>query len=220
MEAFNLSRGQGTYPGIPLPLGGELLAEFAETNQRIKFSLVGMERGQFIIAKIYSNDLIGTFRSESLKARSIELSYLDDEKVYGFSSEILGVVSSPARMFFMSYPKEIRMVKRRSGKRFDCILPAMTMIGQEILSVVIMDISRDGCQCVIRDLKRDNPVYDAIQVDKRIDLKVKFTDTGKTASINGAMRTVTRDDDRVVLGVMFLDVSPAVKAELDQFITH
>ncbi len=112
---------------IHIPLGSELLAEISKMNLRFKFSLVGMEKGQFIVAKVYPNDLLGTFRSEAIKESNISLSFLQGDTVYEFSSEVLNVVTHPAKMFFMTYPRKIEETKVRRSIRYDCTIPAMTI---------------------------------------------------------------------------------------------
>ena len=70
------------YPHIPLALGYELLIEILELNLRIKNHLVGLEKGSFILTKISANDLLGIFRSESIKKSDIHLSYVYENEVY------------------------------------------------------------------------------------------------------------------------------------------
>ena len=70
-------------PNIPLSLGGELLFEVSNMNLRIKTSLVGMEKGTFLLTKLSSSDLMGTFRSHSVRQNPSTISYLHDNVVYG-----------------------------------------------------------------------------------------------------------------------------------------
>src|SRR3972149_1160646 len=105
MDSSNLKAD--SFPLLPISLGSELLIEVPDKNLRVRNSFVGMEKGQFILAKIASNDLIGTFRSESIRAGELQISYLHDNTVYGFRAGVLNIVSSPARLFFLAYPRKI-----------------------------------------------------------------------------------------------------------------
>ncbi len=205
---------------IHIPLGSELLAEISKMNLRFKFSLVGMEKGQFIVAKVYPNDLLGTFRSEAIKESNISLSFLQGDTVYEFSSEVLNVVTHPAKMFFMTYPRKIEETKVRRSIRYDCTIPAMTMVGHEIVSVTIVDISKEGCQCLIRDESGSDYLGDILQVNKRVDFKVQFPGSPHKSEIAGNIRTVTRDQDKIIMGVNFKELRQNVKTEIECFISH
>ncbi|MBI5493346.1 MAG: PilZ domain-containing protein [Deltaproteobacteria bacterium] len=218
MEAFHANLQHKDQ--IHIPLGSELLAEISKMNLRFKFSLVGMEKGQFLVAKVYPNDLLGTFRSEAIKESNISLSYLNGDTVYEFSSEVLNVVSHPAKMFFMTYPRKIEEVKVRKSTRYDCTLPAMTMVGHEILSVTVVDISKEGCQCLIREQNNGDSLGDLLQVNKRIDLRVQFPGSAHKSEIAGTIRTVTRDQDRIIMGVSFKELRANVQTEVESFISH
>lgn len=219
MELQAFTKGE-PHPSIPVPIGGELMAEIPNMKLRLKISLVGMEEGQFLIAKLSPNDLLGTFRSESIRERDIRMSYLQGDKVYGFETQVLNVVSSTSRMFFVSYPKKVEHVRTRESSRYDCMLPAMTMIGHEIAEMVIVDISKDGCQCIIRpSFSRDDSMYGHLGVDKKIDMRVQFPGSEYKRNLAGKIRTVSVDVDKIMLGVRFDEMAPEVAAEFHKFLS-
>lgn len=207
-------------PNIPVSLGGELLFEVSNMNLRIKTSLVGMEKGTFLLTKLSSSDLLGTFRSQSVRQSPTTISYLHDDVVYGFSSEVLSVVSNPSRLFFLSYPRKIEMLSARQDSRYECILPAVTMLGHEIVDMVITDISRDGCQGVVKNASVAGGVLDNLTlVNKKMEMKVQFPGTDGACTLAGIVRTVNRDADRTMIGVKFQDTPQDSKVKLDLFIS-
>ncbi|MBI5641924.1 MAG: PilZ domain-containing protein [Deltaproteobacteria bacterium] len=207
-------------PNLPIPLGGELLAEISTMNLRLKVSLVGMEKGQFLLAKALPNGLAGTFRSENLKESRIKLSFLHGGTVYGFSSEIINMVTQPAKMFFMAYPDKIEEVNVRHSTRIDCTLSAVTMIGHEIVTLILVDISEEGCQAVIKVEGSNSPLFGLVQMDKRIDLKVQFPGAPHRHPITGIIRNTGMDSDKIFLGISFMGLRPEVRDELEKYISQ
>jgi hypothetical protein len=214
------SKTTGNYPHLPISLGSELLIEIPEKNIRVRNSLVGMEKGQFILAKIASNDLIGTFRSESIRAGDLQISYLHENTVYGFKAGILNIVSSPARLFFLAYPKKIEELSARGGSRFECVLPATSMLGNELVSIVIVDISKEGCQCILRTpVAKDSLRYSLVQVNKKIEISVQFPGSERMSMIGGRIRSFAQAVDKVRLGIRFEELALKESAEFENFIS-
>lgn len=92
---------------LPSVFGTEVLIELAALKLRIKSSVVGMEKGRYLIVRISDQDLIGSFRSELVKESPMTIRFLHNNIIYGFSTEIIAVVSSPAKLFFVTYPEKI-----------------------------------------------------------------------------------------------------------------
>ncbi|TAN62981.1 PilZ domain-containing protein [bacterium] len=208
-----------TVPHLPVPLGTELLIEIMKLNLRIKNSLVGMEKGEFVLTKTSASDLVGTFRSDSVRDSEINISYFHDSTVYGFKSSVLNVVSSPSRLFFLAYPKKIEEIRMRHSMRYECILPATTMIGNEIVSMVIIDISADGCQCIIKtSIAKKDALSKLIQLNRMIEMMVVFPGAERKCRIRGKIRTMGQDLDKIKIGVHFDDMLPDAKSEFDCFI--
>ncbi|OGP24303.1 MAG: hypothetical protein A2X99_06665 [Deltaproteobacteria bacterium GWB2_55_19] len=204
-------------PNIPIPLGGELMAEIADMNLKFKFSLVGMEKGNFLVAKAFENDLGRSFRGDSIRDKDIKLSFVHGNTVYGFTSEVINVVTQPEKMFFMKYPKRIDELNIRVSSRYGCTLQAMTMIGHEIASMTIVDVSVDGCQAII-DTHKGSRLFDIVQIDKLFDIQVQFPATGKRGSVLGIVRNVSKDVDRIIVGLSFKDLRGDLRQEIEGFI--
>lgn len=206
-------------PLIPLNPGSEVLLEIESLKLRIKCMLVGMETGQYIIVRLSPNDLIGNFRSEAVREKPVIVRYLFQGAVYGYRAEVLNIVTVPARLFFLSYPQKIEELALRSDSRYECILPAYTMFGNDIAEMVIVDLSMEGCQCMIRTKAGDEKLYGLIQVNKTIDIRVQFPGGDGKYELKGKVRNISKGSDRIMLGVMFEGLSQTAKAKIDQFIS-
>lgn len=209
-----------TASDLPINLGSELLIEIVNLKQRIKSVLVGMEDGQYIITKLSHKDLMGNFRSDTVKESAMVVSYLHRGTVYGFNVEVINVVSNPAKLFFITYPKKVEALSVRSDMRYRCMLPAEAMLGNEIMEMVILDISKEGCQCVVNVTNpRNTSIFGLIQVNKIMHMRVQFPGVEGGVDIAGRVRNNSKDVDKINLGVVFEGMAPEVKVKLSNYLT-
>ncbi|MFQ5736430.1 MAG: PilZ domain-containing protein [Thermodesulfobacteriota bacterium] len=204
---------------LPVTLGVEVLVEITNLKLRIKSLMVGMEHGRYIIVRISPQDLIGNFRSEAVLESPMIIRYLYNGTVYGFETRVLNVVAQPAKLFIVSYPEKIEEYSVRNRSRYECVLPASTMFGNDIVDMVIVDISREGCQAFIKvtEPKRDE-LYGLIQVNKKIDMRVQFPGSEGRYDLVGIIRNVGKEPDKIILGVLFQSLAPDAKVQLDKYI--
>jgi len=206
-------------PHLPIFLDYELLIEITDLKSRIKSLLVGMKHNQYIIAKIFPNDLVGVFNSEGIKKSPILVMYRYKGAVYRFDTSIQNVVTFPDRLFFLKYPKEVKKFSIPEKIRHQCNLPSQTMLGNDIIEMAIVDISQNGYQCTINTSgEKDEGLYELIHVDKRIDIMVQFKDSGERYDLVGTIRNVTKDVNHIQLGVMFGEMPPVVKKKVEDYI--
>lgn len=207
------------YIHFHLNVGSEVLLEIESLKLRIKCVLVGLETGQYIIIRLSPKDLIGNFRSEHLKSGQLLVRYLYQGAVYGFKADLLNAVATPAKLFFLSYPAKIEEYIMRDRVRYDCVLPAGTMIGNEIIDMVIIDISNEGCQAVINTSAGKSSLYSHIQVNKVLDIRVQFPGKEGTYRLYGRVRNISKGADKITLGLMFEGLAPAAGERIKEFIS-
>lgn len=205
---------------IPITLGAELLLEIIDLKLRIKSLLVGMEHEQYLVIKIYPNDLIGTFRSEAVKESPIIIRYFYKGAVYGFRATILNIVSAPAKLFFVTYPEKFEEIKALDTARFECILPASTMLGNEIVDMTVVDISKEGCLCMIKmSPEKNDKLYGLLRINQKIDLMVQFPGMVGKSDLIGLVRNMSKGTERIMLGIIFEEMLPDARAKLDHLIS-
>ncbi|MCC6502045.1 MAG: flagellar brake protein [Deltaproteobacteria bacterium] len=207
------------YTPFHLAIGSEVLIEIEALKLRIKCTLVGLETGQYIIIRLSDRDLVGNFRSEHIKSGQLLVRYLYQSAVYGFRAELLNVISTPAKIFFLSYPSKIEEYVMRERDRFDCVLPAGTMLDNEIVDMVIIDISTEGCQCVIKAAAGRGELYNYMQVNKVLDISVQFPGKEGIYRLSGRVRNLSKGADKITLGVKFEGLAPAASERIKEFIS-
>lgn len=219
-QTANTNTNGAQHLDLPITLGTGLIIEIVNLKQRIKSQLVGMEHGKYLIVRVSEKDLIGNFRSDHVKDSPMIVRYLHNGTVYGFSSSILNIVSTPAKLFFVTYPSKIDEFTVLSNSRHECILPALTMIGNDFVEMVILDISKQGCLCMVKTADpNDERLYGAVQVNKTIDIKVQFPGAEGKFGLVGKIRNVSKDVGKILLGVQFDNIPPDLRAQLDGFLS-
>ncbi|MBI2413100.1 MAG: PilZ domain-containing protein [Deltaproteobacteria bacterium] len=202
-------------PAIPIELGADVLLEILKFNLRIKSMFVGMEFGQYLIVRLSPNDLLGTFRSETIRESPVILRFLYKGVVYGFDTEIQNIVSAPAKIVFLKYPKTIVESKTVTTERRACNIPGMTMFGNEFVDLFVTDISPEGCRAVIKSVRE--ALFSLIQVNKIIEIRMQLPRTHESFALRGKIRNLSKDSDSITIGVQFEEMTGEAKAKLGQF---
>lgn len=206
---------------LPITIDADLIIEIVDLNLRIKSMLVGMEHGDYVIAKIYANELIGRFRSVDVRDSPMVVGYGHKGTIYNFSTAVVGVISSPAKLFFLKYPEKIDSVTTREMARHGCEVEAQAMLGNDLVELSLIDVSRNGCQCVITSLSdKDAALYSMIQVNKKMDIMARLPGTEGSCDLKGVIRNVGKDVKKITLGVRFENVPPASRLRLESFISN
>jgi hypothetical protein len=208
-------------PRLPLTLDAELIIDIVNLKLRIKSMLVGMEHGGYIMVKIFEKDLMGRFRSDDVTKSPMIVGYTHDDIVYGFRTSVLDVVSSPAKLFFLKYPDKIDKLSVRKKLRHECEVEAQAMLGNDLVELLIIDISKEGCQCVIKTMgSGDDALYGMTQVDKSIGIMVHLPGTNGACNLQGVIRNIGKDVDKIRLGVMFENVPDEALGRIESFISN
>lgn len=203
-----------------LPFGTELIIEIIKLNQRIKSVYVGKDDNNFLILKLSPNDLIGTFKSEVVVKSPIAVKFQYKDAIYGFNTEILNIISNPCKLVFMAFPKKIEEFKIRPNLRHECNLTALAMLNNELIDMVIVDINKEGCQSVIKmpsGIKRE-VLCNLIHVDTILEIITQFTGAERIRFV-GRVRNISKDVDRIRIGMSFEELSPEVRTKIDVFIS-
>lgn len=207
------------HPFIPIPIGFELLIQIPSLNLRIKSVLIGMEHDHYIIAKIFNKDLIGNLRSPTLQNSDIEVMYLHKDIIYHFDTKILNLVTTPARLLILEYPKMIESRGLCIKTRHGCFIPAQTMLENHIIEMSIVDLSNEGCLCVIdTNVEKGKKIYRQIQVQKKIEILVTIPETNERLKLPGIIRNISKDDSGIKIGVMFSNIDSSVQKKIADFV--
>lgn len=221
----NLGSIKKTAPELPplislVTLGTELLIEILKLEQRIKTTLAGIEDKSFLMVKLSPNDLMGTFRSEHVTQSPVIVKFQNKDTVYSFETEIVNVVSTPCKLMFLDFPKRIKEYKVRPELRSECALPAMIMLNNEIVDMLIVDISGNGCQCVIKiSGSRREVLQKVMQVNTVLEVLTQFPETKERLKIVGRIRNIGADAENIRIGMSFETMADDLRSKVENYIT-
>lgn len=207
------------HPHIPLTIGTELLMEISDLKLRMRSELIGAESHRYLIIKLPDDEL--GFNVDAIKGSSIIIRYLHKGSIYGFKTSIINIIASPSKLIFLSYPTKVEEFKVRHNPRYECILPGSAKFGDETVEMIVIDISQKGCRSIINTttVKDGNKVLEGADIDKPIEISVQLPGMEEKIMLAGVIKNLTKDTERVVMGVMFRDIKPEAEEKLNNFMS-
>ncbi|MCC6545090.1 MAG: flagellar brake protein [Nitrospirae bacterium] len=210
------------YLNLHMPVGTELMIEIVDLKIRVKSTVVGIDYNKFILVNASSlNVVAGGYMDGTIITSPIIIRYLCDGYVYGFKTEVLNIVYKPEKLIFFAYPKEIEEYNIRSNPRYECSLPAEAKIGDFAIDLVIINISKNGCGCVVKTSGGINKeqLFELLKTDMKIDLTMQLPGIENKLGVKSAIRHINAGDDPITIGLIFEDMVSDVKMNLDKFIS-
>ena len=195
---------------LPIGLGSEVLFQPEGTKERFKAILIGMEPPKYIILKILSAPVL----QENIGIGSdMIVRYVFMGNVFAFRAVLLGIITEPFHLTFISYPDKIESLNLRSEKRVECNIPADIYVNHSRTPGVIMDISYNGVRLVCEITERTT-------IDINDEVFVAFLLPGITDEQNffGKIKNIVKDKKKASLGVQFINLDPILKNRLGSYL--
>ena len=139
---------------LHIDLGRPLFIELKGVKERQKSNLVGMAAGAYLIASL--PQMVG-IRNLLDQAPNVLVRYVHMGEVFGFRTEVLGLMATPFPLMFLSYPATVERINLRQSARVDCHLPATLTFRETATEGMILDISSGGCRFTLRPMRRHPP---------------------------------------------------------------
>jgi c-di-GMP-binding flagellar brake protein YcgR len=202
-----------------ITIGEPMLLEPAGMGRRFKTAFIGMERGRYIIVRV---PRIAGVSEYLYVEKPITVRYMHEGQVYGFSSEIIYMATSPFRLAFLRFPDTIEAVNLRESKRIDCYLPARVMLAEgsheQLTSypAMITNISSGGCQAVIE--AEEARLLPPISMDQPVTMTFTMFGRDEEEELPGKVKNIAVSGTRQYLGVMFDNVSESIRNHIHEYI--
>jgi len=189
-------------------------------TERFQSTLIGMKPGKFLIIEV---PISITAQTDFQEGNILIVRYIHEGNVFGFNSQLLNTMSSneivnvsmPSRLFFIKYPKKIANCSIRQTKRVYCSLPStiVTKTGQKYKGS-ISDISSKGCLIMAKGN------IQVLTPDTDISIYLLFPGINDKFIIAGTIKNVNKiDDDKLKIGVRFLEINPEVQKQLNNYLS-
>ena len=129
----------------------QLQLRFSGFAESYKTTLVGMERGRYLIC---SAPVLPGLWAVLNAPDQTTVRYLCEGVVYGFKCTLLTALAKPFQLLVLSYPEKIETVNLRQHQRIPCLIPAKAKMGQTGWDGALLDLSLSGC-CFVWDAPQD-----------------------------------------------------------------
>ena len=208
----NGTKPAGPKKKIQINFNNQVIIQLDE-GKRLKSALVGLEHGEYLILRVsglnYMQDL---FKDK----RSVIARYTHNGIAYGFRSTVIGSVAYPLRLLFLAYPETVEEISLRKEPRVDCFLPSKITIRNNTYDGALMDVSENGCKLVLRHVARES--LPRVLMDERVHTWIQLLSEQSGDEFNGIVRGIEDDEERIMLGIQFIESSQSAKNHLREFI--
>ena len=163
-----------------------------------KSSIVGMERGKYLIIKTPAIAGVGT---KLFKKNHIVVRYLCDGVLFGFHCTLIALLKDPFQLSFLSYPEIGDAINLRKYDRISCLLPGELQIGEWKYKCVTSDIGVGGCRIELNLSMEES--MNRISVGESLQLLIQAPDAIDSIQVTGIARSISLDEKNVIVGLQF-----------------
>ncbi len=196
---------------INIEMGTSLLLNIEGIEGKLKSHLIGLIPSEFIIIKApigYSG-----IKEKLFEGNKVTVRYLQHGQAYGFETFLMTLVTKPKMMLILSYPTTINTVSLRKTERYDCYIPCVLEIEGQDLTGTIMDISLNGCRCLLPELP--SKIQRSVGKDT-ISGRLKFESPSNKDNIELSVLAVNKTDYKSTskIGISFDNLDSGVETSL------
>ncbi len=207
------SIGKVNQKDLGVEWGMLLMIRFEGFSESYKGTLVGMDRGHYLICSIPQ---IRGIWVKVHKENHVVVRYLHKGIVYGFKCSIISLIEGPIPLMLLSYPEEIETVTLRKNDRITCLIPATVQVDNWSCKGAILDLSLGGCSFVCTT----SPESDSSKVEKGVDavLSVQIPGAQSERTVELGIVNVRRDDHRITIGSQFKNLDTEAHNAIEFYI--
>ena len=183
---------------LALEIGLSLKVELEGVDLPLQSSFVGFINEFIIITPPVPYNQI---RHKLFEGAEMLIRYFYNGTIFAFQTKLFAHVEKPINLLFIEYPKLIQKSELRSEKRANCYVDAAFVSGDKENLGAIVDITRTGCQCMIR--RKDNKFLIPFKVNDLVLLKAKFPGVKTPMEIHGVVKNLRSSNVETNFGMMF-----------------
>ncbi len=184
-------------------LGTVLFIEREEEAGRLQTTVVGVLPHSCLIIKLPT--IVGI--DNPLPAnRGVQARYVDRGEVFGFDATVLGSITTPFPLTFLSFPQTVERTDVRRHPRVDCYIPATLKFAEASRPGVISDISRGGCRLKLKDVEGSDAGN--LEIGSEVILYFPLLGLQGVRECSGIVRNINLDSEGISIGIEFEMVEP------------
>jgi len=172
-----------------------------------------MDPGAYIIIALPKTE---DLKDQFFRERKIVLRYMTGGTIFGFESNVIALNLQPVRLLFLTYPQKIQSCEIRKYSRYDCTYYSRLHISGLNYQGMITNISMGGCQFVMNQPGDQEAAI--VKVGDSVNLNFHPLGGKPIEALAGGVRNIKHLDNRIDIGIGFLDLQDEVKDVLTECI--
>ncbi len=193
--------------------------KFEGSSTQFTSELAGKEDDNYLMVKWPASYTMANDSDLIYKDNTTSVKYLYEGVEFGFQSRILEIISDPAKLIFIEYPKTVDVCVLRENRRIDCFLPASLRIADNIIiDVNITNISRSGCQ-VVAETSEIEKNMGLIETENGIGLSFQLPGIEEEITLTVKQRSIEKGKNDASIGIEFNKMSVEAEAVLHDYLS-
>ncbi|MBF0458400.1 MAG: flagellar brake protein [Nitrospirae bacterium] len=145
------------------------------------------------------------FQDKIPNGTKLTLRCFTGETVFGFTSELKGVVFEPTMLVMIGCPFSLQKEERRDNRRFNCKLPCVLVIKENKIKACVEDLTLKGCRCSLYEsgmLDRWSAKF-LFEEDCAVEVFLPVSGANKEQLIKGIVKYLSTSYDKFDIGIEF-----------------
>lgn len=198
---------------IEIHTPNKIIISLDALNNHIHGDLIGVETGKYLVIKLPKIDRIAR---ENLKVGApLIIRYLHKGSVFAFQTNIIGSISIPVELVFLTFPLIVSRHELRRNPRVDCHLLSELNWEKEKLPGMVVDLSVDGCRFISNEL---NGNYSSHSQSKDVVLNLNQSHDYGLNEFYGVVRQLKVKHTACQMGIEFKKVKEEQRIFLTEFL--
>lgn len=200
---------------IALDIGAKIKMELDGQETPLNSTLVGMVPDELLIVTAPA-----PFTAAENKGPSggrIVIKYLHMGRLCMFKTQLLRVIESPTKLFFLDYPQAIHYHELRRAKRRSIFIPCTVHLarGPEFYGVLI-DLSTTGCLCQIK--AKGNSPLPSLDIESKVQLHCLLPGLKEDQELTAVVKSIRRSTAETRIGLEFVGLQAYLSEAIERYV--
>jgi hypothetical protein len=206
---LELNKSEGMY----IDIGTKVYLEIEGVNFSVTSIFIGLLKDEFLILTLPKR--YKSVKNKLFPSNKMVVKYLYDGSVYAFQTSVIELITAPIRALAIEYPKVVQKRELRIVKRNNVVIPGRVEAKKTEFSVVVFDISKNGCRFKYRD---DKSNIASLREGDIMRVYCQFPGISDEIGALACVKNVSREKDRLSIGAAFQDMTKTFLTPLMHFL--